>query len=140
MPNNALKKKVHEAIHEAAGPKSLKRRITAAVEKLSQEQLDEFQKQVDPSAHDKFITKKINALKDLSAQLQDAGPTETDTIEVNITSIIEELQTMSEAGEEQLEAVDYLLEQERDKVCAKSNSQNETCVQRLAWRLSHAVG
>ena len=33
-----------------------------------------------------------------STQLQDAGRTETDTIEVNITSTTEELQTVSEAG------------------------------------------
>ena len=91
---NALKKKIHEAIQEATGPKSLKQRLSGAVEKLSQEHLDELQKQVDPSAHDKLITKKINALKDLSTHLQDAGRTVTDTIEVNITTIIEELKTM----------------------------------------------
>ena len=69
----------------------------------------------DPSAHDKLITKKINALKDLSTPLQDAGRTEADTVEVNVTTIIEELQTISEAEEEQLEDVKYLLEQERNK-------------------------
>ena len=99
--------------HRRLQVRSLSSNASGAVEKLSEEQLDELQKQVDPSAHDKLITKKVNALKDLSTQLQDAGRTETDTIEVNITTIIEELQTISEAGEEQLEAA---LDQERDKV------------------------
>ena len=122
VAKNALKKKIHEATQEATGSKSLKQRLSGAVEKLSQEQLDELQKQVDPSAHDKVITKKINALTDLSTQLQDAGRTETDTIEVNITTIIEELQTIAEAREEQLEAVKSLLDKECDKVCKEQQS------------------
>ena len=66
VAKNALNKKIQEAMQEATGPKSLKQRFSGAVEKLSQELLDELQKQVDPSAHDKLI----NALKDLSTQLQ----------------------------------------------------------------------
>ena len=103
--------------------------LSGAFEKLSQEQLDELQKHVDPSAHDKLITKKINALKDLSTQLQDAGRMETDTIEVNTTTNLEKLQTISEAGEEQLEAVNYL--NRSATRCAKSNSQNDTYAQGL---------
>ena len=41
---------------------------TGAVGKLAKEHLDELQKQVGPSVHDKLITKKINALNDLSTQ------------------------------------------------------------------------
>ena len=119
VAKNALKKKIQEAIQDATGPKSLKERLSGAVQKLSQEQLDELQKQVGPSAHDKLITNNINALKDLSTQLQGAGRTETDTIEVNITTNKEELQTISEAGEEQLEAVNYLLEQSKRHIRAR---------------------
>ena len=119
VAKNALKKKIQEAIQEATGPKSLKQRLSGTVQKLSQEQLDELQKQVDPSAHDKLITNNINALKDLSTQLQGAGRTETDTIEVNITTNKEELQIISEAGEEQLEAVNYLLEQSKRHIRAR---------------------
>ena len=135
VAKDALKKKIHEAIQEATGPKSLKQRLSGAFEKWSQEQLDELQKQVDPSAHDQLITKKMNALKDLSTQLQDAGRTEKDTIEVNITTIIEELQTISEAGEEQLEVVKFLLEQERDKVRKEQQSKRYIRA-RLATRLT----
>ena len=74
----ALNKKIHEATQKTTGPKSLKQRPSGAVGKLSQEQLDELQKQVGPSAHENSSRKKINALKDLSTQLQDAGHTETD--------------------------------------------------------------
>ena len=56
------------------------------------------------------LRKSSMLLKDLSTQLQDAGRTETDTIDVNTTTIAEELQTLSEAGEEQLEAVNHLLD------------------------------
>ena len=85
---------------------------------------------MDPSANDKLITKKINVLKDLSTQLQDAGRTETDTIEVNITTLMEELQTVSEAA-----AATRLLEQERDKVRKEQQSKRYTRA-RLAPRLT----
>ena len=75
VAKNALKK-IQEAMQEATGPKSLKQRLSGASEKLSQEQLDELQKQVGPFG----TTKKINALKDLSTQLQDAGRTDADTV------------------------------------------------------------
>ena len=50
VAKNALKKKIQEAIQDSTGPKSLKERLSGAVQKLSQEQLDELQKQVGPSA------------------------------------------------------------------------------------------
>ena len=53
-----FEKKIHKATQEATGPKSHNQRLTGAVEKLSKEQLDEFQKQVGPSAHDKPTDKK----------------------------------------------------------------------------------
>ena len=72
--------------------------------------------------------------KDLSTQLQDAGRTETDTID-NITTVTEELQTISEAGEEQLEAVNYLQEQKREKV--RKDPQLKRYIRaRLATRLA----
>ena len=60
--------------------KSLKQRLTSAVEKLTKEQL-ELQKQVGPSAHDKLIM--IDAFESITSHLQDA---ETDTVEGNITT------------------------------------------------------
>ena len=106
VAENALKKKIHEAIQEATGPKSPKQRLSGVVERLSQEQLDELQKQVD-FRHMTNASRKRSTLGKISRQLQHAGRTETDTTEVNISTIIEELQTISEAGEEQLEAVKY---------------------------------
>ena len=135
VAKKCFEKKIQEAIQEATGPKSLKQRLSGAIEKLSQEQLDELPKKVGLSAHDKLITKKINALKHLSTQLQDAGRTETDTIEVNITTNRKDVQTRSEAGEEQLEAVNNLLEKERDKVCKEQQSKRYLRA-RLATRLT----
>ena len=78
---------------------------------------------------------KNNALEDLSTQLQDAGRTETDTIEVNITTVTKELQPISEAGEEQLEAANYLLKQECEKVRKEQQSKRYIRA-RLATRLT----
>ena len=44
-----FEKKIHEAIQEDTGPRSLEQRNTAAFEKLSEEQLDELRKQMDLS-------------------------------------------------------------------------------------------
>ena len=76
------------------------------------------------------LRKSSMLLKDLSTQLQDAGRTETDTIDVNTTTIAEELQTLSEAGEEQLEAVNHWLHQEREKV--RKGQQSERCTRAKA--------
>ena len=108
VAKNALKKKIQEAIQVATGPKSLKQRLSLVPLRICR-------KNGWMSSRSRWALRH-NALRDLSTQLQDAGRTETDTIEVNITTITEELQTISEAGEEQFEAVKYLLEQERDKV------------------------
>ena len=137
VAKHALNKKIHEATQDAAGPKSLKQRLTGAVGKLSKEQLDGLQKQVDPSAHDKIVTEKINALKDLSAQLQDAGPTERQT------------PSKSPSPPPSQKSSKPYRKQERDswrpsiaclsrnaRRCATSTSQNDTFRARLATRLT----
>ena len=83
VAKNVLKKKIQEAMQEATGPKSLKQHLSGAVEKLSQEQL--WMSSRSRWTHQHMTN---SSRKDLSTQLQD-GTTETDTIEFNITAIIE---------------------------------------------------
>ena len=60
----------------------------------------------------------------------------TDTSEVNVSTTAEEFQTISEAGDKQLDAVNYLLEQEREKVREEQHARRYIRA-RLATRLIH---